>query len=163
MRLVGHGRSVDAPRGWDVRIFRRQGAAPVLHLATFPLNEQDGDFGAGPTGRMRPDDIFVALVEYLVDAQVRPGQGLFSASGCPRSLRASEFGPQQLQVTRRGQLGVQRFFTTQRRACCLYAVLRPVHKRPEELVRELNAVLRTIQFDTENSRDTGGLPIALPP
>jgi hypothetical protein len=98
---------------------------------------------------MRADDIFIAVVEYTVDAQVRPGQGLFSDFGCPTLLRASEFGPQQLQVTRRGQLGLQRFFTTHGRACCLYAVLRPVHKRPDDLVRQLNTVLRTIQFSAD--------------
>jgi hypothetical protein len=146
MRVAAHDRSVDVPAGWDARIYRRHGAAPVLHLATFPLKEQDGDFGAGPTGRMRGDDIFIALVEYLTGDKLRPGHGLFAPADFPLPLRAGEFNPRQLQVTRRGQLGVQRFFSEDRRPCCLYVVLQPGRRGPEELVKESNRVLATLRF-----------------
>jgi len=118
----------------------------VLHLATFPLKEQDGDFGAAPTGRMRSGDIFVALVEYRADKELRPGHGLFAPQNLPLPLRADEFGPQQLQVTRPGQLGVQRFFSQDGHACCLYVVLRPGSRTPTDLVTEVNRVLRTLHF-----------------
>jgi hypothetical protein len=146
MRVTGHGLSIDAPQGWEARIFRRDDAAPVLHLATFALLEKDGDFGAAATGRMRPNDAYAALVEYRCDAVVRPGVGLFSAMGRPATLRAHDFGPAQLQVTRTGQLGCQRFFTDVGRLFCLYAVIRPAGKAPALLARELSDVLATIEF-----------------
>lgn len=146
MRVSAHSRSIDVPPGWDVRIYRRRGAAPVLHVATFPLRERDGDFGAGPTGRMRSGDIFVALVEYLAGHKLRPGHGLFAPKGIPLPLRADEFRPNQLQVTRVGQLGVQRFFSQDERPCCLYVVLRPGGRAPSHLVKEVNRVLRTLRF-----------------
>ncbi len=146
MRVAGHGLSIDAPRGWEARIFCRDGAAPVLHAATFALLEKDGDFGAAATGRMRPDDAFAALVEYRSDAVVRPGVGLFADRERPATLKAHDFGPAQLQVTRAGQLGCQRFFTDVARPFCLYAVIRPASKRPELLARELSDVLATLEF-----------------
>jgi hypothetical protein len=146
MRVTGHGLSIDAPRGWEARIFRREGATPVLHVATFALLEQDGDFGAAATGRIRPDDSFASLVEYRSDAVVRPGVGLFAVMGRPATLRAHDFGPAQLQVTRAGQLGCQRFFTDGGRPFCLYAVIRPAAKRPELLARELSHVLATLEL-----------------
>jgi hypothetical protein len=146
VRVTGHDLSIDAPQGWEARIFRRDGAAPVLHVATFALREQDGDFGAAATGRMRPDDTFASLVEYRSDAVVRPGVGLFAAIGRPAALRAHDFGSAQLQVTRGGQLGCQRFFTDGGRPFCLYAVIRPAGKRPERLAKELSAVLGTLEF-----------------
>jgi hypothetical protein len=146
MRVIGHGLSIDAPLGWEARIFRRDGAAPVLHVATFALLEKDGDFGAAATGRMRSDDTFAALVEYRSDAVVRPGVGLFSAMGCPAMLRAHDFGPAQLQVTRAGQLGCQRVFTDVGRPFCVYGVIRPAGKGPGLLARELSGVLATLEL-----------------
>ncbi|HEY5343148.1 MAG TPA: hypothetical protein VIJ66_05760 [Solirubrobacteraceae bacterium] len=146
MRITGHGLSIDAPQGWEARIFRRDGAAPVLHVATFALREQDGDFGAAASGRMRPDDAFASLVEYRGDAVVRAGVGLFSAIGRPATLRAHDFGPAQLQVTRAGQLGCQRFFTDVGRPFCLYAAIRPAGKGPGRLARELSGVLATLEL-----------------
>lgn len=146
MRIAGHGLSIDAPQGWEARIFRRDGAAPVLHVATLALRERDGDFGAAATGRMRPDDVFAALIEYRSDAMVRPGVGLFSIMGAPGTLEAHDFGSAQLQVTRTGQLGCQRFFTDLERPFCLYAVIRPASKRPELLAKELSDVLVTLEL-----------------
>jgi hypothetical protein len=146
MRVTGHGLSIDAPQGWEARIFRRDGAAPVLHIATFALLEKDGDFGAAATGRMRRDDAYAALVEYRTDTVVRPGAGLFAAMGRPAALRAHDFGSAQLQVTRDGQLGCQRFFTDVGSPFCLYAVIRPASKRPELLAKELSGVLATLEL-----------------
>lgn len=153
MRVAAHGRSIDVPTGWEARIFRRPGNAPVLHIATFALRDQDGDFGAAATGRMRPDDVFAALVEYRSDEKLRPGQGLFAVTGRPAGPRAHEFKPNQLQVTRPGQLGSQRFFTDAGRPCCLYAVIQPVRKRPGLLVDALGHVLATLRFTTEQAPD----------
>lgn len=150
MRVTGHGRSIDVPSGWEARIFRRTGAAPVLHIATFVLRDDDGDFGAAATGRMGPDDVFTALFEYQVDEQLRPGRGLFSAAR-PSPPRADDFGVTQLQVTRRGQLGWQRFFTDAGRPCCLYAVIQPARKHADLLVKELARVLATLRLTADSA------------
>jgi hypothetical protein len=144
VRVAGHGLAIEAPGGWEARIFRRAGAAPVLHVATFALSDRDGDFGAAATGRMRSDDVFASLVEYRADAAVRPGVGLFAAVGRPPALRAADFGSAQLQVTRTGQLGCQRFFAEAGRPFCLYAVLAPAAKSTERLAKDLGRVLATL-------------------
>ncbi len=147
MRSSAHGLSIEAPAGWDVRISQNPGAAPILHVATFTLKPGDGGFGAGATGRMGPDDSFAALVEYLVDERVKPGLGLFAGPDWSPRLSINRFSSSQLEVTRPGQLGHQRFFTHDGRPFCLYAVLAPVRERPERLLRALSTVLATLRFD----------------
>jgi len=146
MRVAAHGLSIDAPHGWEARVFRRPGAAPVLHLASFSLHRDDGDYGAAATGRMRGDDVFAALLEFRIDDAVQPGVGLFEDRAGVPTLRAADFAPAQLQVTRPGQLGCQRFFSAHGRPFCLYAVLRPARRRPARLVRELRDVLATLRI-----------------
>ncbi len=146
MRVAGHGISIDVPAGWEARIFRRGGGGPVLHIATFELLDRDGDFGAAATGRMRDDDVFAALIEYRVDDQLRAGVGLFAAGGLPAPPEADEFDPMHLQVTRRGQLGRQRFFTHDSRPYCLYMVIQPVRRRLERPTGELSKVLATLEL-----------------
>jgi hypothetical protein len=152
VRVAAHGLAIDAPHGWEARIFRRPGAAPVLHVASFALHREDGDFGAAATGRMRADDAFAALLEYRVDQSVTPGVGLFEDSEGVPPLRARDFGPAQLQVTRPGHLGCQRFFAAHGRPFCLYAVVRPARRRPARLVRELRAVLATLELAPPQAR-----------
>lgn len=147
MRSSAHGLSIDTPPGWDVRISQHPGSAPILHVASFPLNSRDGGFGAGATGRMGPDDAFAALVGYLVDQPVRPGIGLFSGVGWSPRLSVDQFSARQLEVTRPGQIGHQRFFTHAGRPFCLYAVLAPVRERPERLLKALSSVLATLRFE----------------
>jgi hypothetical protein len=145
VRVTGHGLSVDVPSGWEARIFRRAGGGPVLHLATFLLEEGDGDFGAAATGRMRSGHCFAALIEYR-DPAILPGIGLFETTGRPTAPRLDEFAANQLQVTRRGQRGWQRFFSDAGRTCCLYAVIQPEHLRAEQLVDRLGGVLGTLEL-----------------
>jgi hypothetical protein len=145
VKIESHGLAVDLPSEWEGRIRQRTQAGPVLHLATFPLLASDGDFGAAATGRMRPDDVFAALLEYRSDARIQPGRGLFEQIARPLP-QAHEFDSRQLQVTRHGQLGWQRFFTEHERTCCLYAVIQPRQRRREALVDELRAVLATIEL-----------------
>lgn len=143
--ISGHGLAIDVPHGWEARIFRRADAAPVLHAASFPLHEHDGDFGAAATGRMRGDDRFLALVEYRPDARLRAGHGLFASHERPRP-HASRFSSRQLQVTRAGQLGWQHFFTASGRPCCLYAVVQPARLSAGRLVADLARVLATLEI-----------------
>jgi hypothetical protein len=147
VRIAAHGISIELPPGWEGRIFRRGEAGPILHAATFALHAHDGDFGAAATGRMRSDDRFIALIEYRPEGSLRAGHGLFADAGPPRPPHAHEFGPRQLQVTRRGQLGWQRFFSASGRALCLYAVVAPGARSAPELIRELNGVVGTLRLD----------------
>ncbi|HTU97629.1 MAG TPA: hypothetical protein VMF14_17410 [Solirubrobacteraceae bacterium] len=147
MRTTAHGLSVDVPAGWEARIVRLPESAPYLHLASFALTADVGQFGAGATAAMGPDTAFAALVEYLVDRHARPGTGLFASRRWPPRLRVGEFGHDRLQVMRPGHLGAQRFFTVGRRPFCLYTVIAPVRRRPAQLIGELSAVLATVAFD----------------
>jgi len=143
--ISGHGLAIEVPSGWEARIFRRADAAPVLHAASFPLHDHDGDFGAAATGRMRGDDRFLALVEYRPDGRLRAGHGLFAPASRPVP-RAPDFSPRQLQVTRAGQLGWQRFFTVAGRPCCVYAVVQPARLSAGRLVTDLARVLDTLEI-----------------
>lgn len=146
MKTSAHGLSIDVPRGWEARIVRRPPAPPFLHVASFALRADTGQFGAGVTARMGADCAFAALVEYQVDHQVRPGAGLFRSAGWDPRLRVGDFAHTQLQVMRPGHLGAQRFFTHAGRPFCLYTVISPARKRPARLVGELSAVLATLRF-----------------
>jgi hypothetical protein len=125
MRLAAYGISLELPRGWDGRIYRRPGASPTLHAANFQLPPDDADFGSGATGRMPPGGIFVALKEYAAGPNLRPGVGLYASHSLPLPLERRYFHPRALQVGRPGQAGFQHFFTARgRRPFCLYAVIR---------------------------------------
>lgn len=156
MKVAGHGISIDLPAGWEGRISRRQDAGPVLHIATFPLHPGDGDFGAAPTGRMRDGDAFAALLEFRDSERIRPGVGLYASAVRPIP-RVEEFGEMQLQVTRRGQLGWQRFFTEGGRTCCLYAVIQPAGRPPSRLVTRLQSVLATLELVVDAAGAADGL------
>jgi hypothetical protein len=150
MRTSAHGLSVEVPHGWEARIVRRAHSAPYLHVANFALKADAGQFGAAVTGRMGPDSVFAALVEYLVDEDVAASRGLFAARWRPR-VGLHELRPNQLQVTRSGHLGVQRFFTAAGRPYCLYAVIAPVRRRPAQLTGAVSAVLKTVRFEPRPS------------
>jgi hypothetical protein len=143
--VSGHGLQIDVPAAWEARIIGRPGGGPVLHVASFALHESDGDFGAAATGRMRPDDRFLAVIEYLPDERLRPGHGLFGARLAVPAWH--HFSPNQLQVTRPGQFGWQHFFTEANRPLCAYAVIRPGATPAPELACELAAVLAGLRVE----------------
>jgi hypothetical protein len=124
MRLSAYGISLELPRGWDGRIYRRPGASPTLHAANFGLPAEDGDFGSGATAHMPDGGVFLALKEYAAGPRLRPGVGLYASRSLPLPLSSRYFHPRALQVGRPGQAGFQHFFTAAgRRAFCLYAVI----------------------------------------
>ena len=114
---------------------------PVLHLANFALPPGRGDFGTGAVERMGPAHVFASLLEY--DA-VEAGRPLFAARGLPRPA-VTDFAQNALQRRLAGQLGVQRFFTEQGRAFCLYVVLGSRQHAPG-LVAQLHAALDGLQI-----------------
>src|SRR5712691_60999 len=141
-RLVAHGVGLVVPRGWEGRIVRRAAVNPaeqsrtVVHVASFPMPEERGDFGVGVTELMRSGDVFVTLFEYGPESLGRP---LFAPQGVPH-LAVDLFSPRRLQRTLSGQVGCQLFFTANDRPFCLYVVVAGrIHLRA--VVTEVNAML----------------------
>jgi hypothetical protein len=155
VRLAAHRIEVELPAGWDGRIYRHDGGAPVLHAASFGLPPSDGDFGSGATGLMPEGGAFLALKEFVPDRHLHPGKGLFADSYLPLPLDPRSFHPRALQVGRLAQAGMQRFFTTAGRPFCLYAVISTVPARSGHATR---AVDRVAQLSRIASSLTIGAP-----
>jgi len=149
MSLAAHGITVELPDGWDGRIYRLAGGAPILHAASFALPASDGDFGSSATGVMPDGGAFFALKEYVPDRRLHPGRGLFAARALRAPLDARRFHPRALQVGRRGQAGMQHFFTAGERPFCLYAVISTIRAQAHAAsvpgrLDELNQVVSSL-------------------
>jgi hypothetical protein len=155
-RLAGSGIAVGVPSGWDGRIYTREpepngmrsrSAIPapaettgaVLHVASFPLPPDAGDYGGGAVELMARKDLLVVLFEHGAQSAHTP---LFAATSIPR-LAASDVSTTQLQRTLEGQGGVQRFFTVADRAFCLYVVFGSYARRVRT-IPVVNAILGTL-------------------
>jgi hypothetical protein len=149
-RLSRAGVSVDLPTDWEGSI--DGGGFPqladgarkptVFHAGSFPLPPQRGSFGSGATELMNTDDVFIVLFEYGPDSVGAP---LFSTQGLPHELSPGDFDRDALQHALPGQSGLQRFFTDNGRAFCLYVVIGS-HIDRSELVPRVNQVLATIEI-----------------
>lgn len=152
MRIAAHAIELELPRGWDGRLYRLAGSPPILHAASFPLPHQDGDFGSGATAAIPPGGAFLALKEYEPGPRLLPGVGLFASHGIPLPLMPEHFHPRALQVGRRGQAGLQRFFTASGRPFCLYAVIESRGAtsasvaRAHDRVGQLSGILKTLKI-----------------
>lgn len=144
-RFSGGDLTIDLPAGWEVRIAKAQdrAASTLLHAATFELPARRGDFGSGAVELMTPLDTFVTLFEFGPDSV---GQPLFANQGLPRDLDPDAFHPAALQRVIPGQAGVQRFFTENGRAFCLYAVIGSWSER-QRLVPRVSDLLAGVTVD----------------
>ena len=152
--LRSEGVSVALPPGWEGRILRRApegemvpageggGATVVAHAATFPIPPEMGDFGGGAVTTMGPSDVLVVLFEYGPESVGTP---LFSEEGIP-AIRPTDATPGVLRMMLEGQSGIQRFFTANGRAFCLYVVLGS-HRRRIGLVGVANELLRSLRIE----------------
>jgi hypothetical protein len=145
--MSGLGVQVGTLPGWDVRVFRRAAAAQertntVVHAATVSLTGEVGDYGDGLVQRLTVNDVFIALVEFDPSAAMTP---LFRAQGLPRALAPDDLARSALQHAVGSQSGVQRFFSEQQRAWCLYVVVGS-HDRRGGLMSRANALLDTIEI-----------------
>lgn len=118
--LAAYGISLALPPAWEGYAFRHDGGEPTLHVASFRLPHADGEFGSRATAAMPADGLFLALTEYLVEAD-DVDRGIFAAPP-PRRLRPEQLGPHTLLRAVAGQRGAQRFFSAAGRAFCLYVV-----------------------------------------
>jgi hypothetical protein len=136
------GLSAKLPLGWEARIFRRAPEAhesthPVLHVASFALPQDRGDFGSGAVDLMGPDDVLITVLEY---DRASAGTALFANEGLPRALDRGLFSPMTLQRMIPGQAGAQVFFNQAGRAFCLYVVLGS-WARADILIPRVNTML----------------------
>jgi hypothetical protein len=162
--LQAHGLTVEPPRGWEGRIFRRPehgevssaaAGAPgapapqgeetyaVVHVATIPLPVTVADYASDAVPDLGPNDALVIVKEF---APSEAGTPLFAPVGLPRSLDPDAFDPATLQRRLPGQAGVQRFFHESERAFCLYVVLGGYSNR-HSVVPGVNAVLSSVLID----------------
>jgi hypothetical protein len=151
MRIAAHGIGLELPHGWNGRLYRVAGSPPILHAASFALPHEDGDFGSGATAAIPPAGAFLALKEYEPGPRLLPGVGLFASHAIPLPLTPGHFHPRALQVGRRGQAGLQHFFTASGRPFCLYAVIETIGAssasiaRTHDRVGQLNRILTTLK------------------
>jgi len=155
-RITGSGIAVDVPAGWDGRIYTRVPAptagrrpdaafaqgettAAVVHIASFPLPPETGDYGGGAVELMSSKDLLVVLFEHGAQSANTP---LFAPTSIPR-LAATDVSTMQLQRLLEGQGGVQRFFTVAGRAFCLYVVFGSYARRVRT-VPVVNGILDTL-------------------
>jgi hypothetical protein len=155
VKLRAHGITAVVPRGWDGRIFRRAESevvaapgvgssgvpqsgwtAPVLHLGSFGLPDDRGDYGSGAVNRMRSDDVFLALVEFGPESV---GTAMFARTGLPR-LRARDVTAATMQRPIPNMGGVQHFRTVSGRAFCCYAVVGSLARRSTLVERLISAL-----------------------
>jgi hypothetical protein len=150
--LDAHGIRVELPSGWSGRLFWRDGGAARLHAASYPVALSDGEFGDASTRAMPATGAaFVALLEYLPGAGLKPGSGLFSSRRIPRPLDPTAFAANRMAHPRPGQVGAQHFFTASGRAFCLYVVIAGVRLERRAQLAHVDHVLGTLQIDRRNS------------
>ncbi|MET0567008.1 MAG: hypothetical protein ABW021_11255 [Acidimicrobiia bacterium] len=149
-RISRSGITVDVPDAWEGTIsggdfqLESDGAVEptVMHVASFPLPAERGSFGTGAVELMSTSDVFMTLFEYGPESAGTP---LFEAEGIPRQFAAREFDRNALQRAMPGQTGLQRFFTHEGRAFCLYIVLGS-HVDRADILPRVNAVLETLEI-----------------
>jgi uncharacterized surface protein with fasciclin (FAS1) repeats len=112
----------------------------VVHIATIALPKGVGDFASGAVEQLGANDALIVVFEYDSASIDQP---LFATRGLPRRLEPSDFSPNVLQRSIRGQAGAQVFFQDAGRAFCLYVVLGSFQNRAR-LVPEVNRVLATV-------------------
>lgn len=156
-RLAGSGIDVDVPSGWEGRIYTHSSARgragfnsaatrteqpttnAVLHVASFPLPPNTGDYGGGAVEQMSNKDLLVVLMEHGEESL---DTALFAPQGIPR-VTADDVSTMCLQRLIEGQGGVQKFFTESGRTFCLYVVFGSFARRVRTIA-VVNDILRTI-------------------
>lgn len=145
-RITSSGLSVSPPSGWEATIYQRPALPgevtyPVVHAATVPLVAGRGDYGGGLVETLAAEDVFVSFLEFGPEAAESP---LFTQLRAVPGLTPDMYRSRQLQRTIVGQAGVQRFFTVEGRAFCLYSVIGAMANRLA-LTARANQVIGSFQ------------------
>jgi hypothetical protein len=160
--MADRGIEVELPPGWEGEIYRRDPGEvrydegvprsrqlqpttrSVVHLGSFPLPPDRGDYGSGAVEIMRDEDVLVILFEFEPESAT---EVMFAGSGVPYPLDPDDFGPNQMQRPLEGMAGIQRFFNVdEERSFCLFVVIGSYTRR-RELVAKVNAVLANITIE----------------
>jgi hypothetical protein len=127
VNVAAHGLQIEAPDGWEARIYRRpldpkepNTRFPIVHAANFALPSDPGDFGSGAVRVMGTGGVFIALLEY---GPAYRGQRKFRIVQAPPQVEATEFAYNTVQIFVAGQLGLQQFFEFKAHTFCLYVVV----------------------------------------
>jgi hypothetical protein len=126
--ISGFGISAALPTGWDAKLYKNEGrdsdavTAPVLQAANFPLPADDGDFATGAAESMTVGDLLIVLMEYVPDSELTVGKGLFEPLGIPSEIAVDDLEPRCMPQMIPNLAAVQRFFSENGRAFCLYMV-----------------------------------------
>jgi hypothetical protein len=147
--LVDHGISIDVPAGWEARLSvpalpPPAVNLPVLHMADFAMPRRRSSYAvetAATMGRAQ-GGVVVSLVEFGSDlADV----GLYAPQGAP-TVHPRDLDTRALQIPRRDQGAVQRFFSVSGRAFALYVVA-SVDGRTVGRLTAVNAALASLQVE----------------
>ena len=136
--ITMQGLTVEVPVGWEARIqhstAEESGARrfPIMHAATVPLAANRADYGGGVVEKLGGSDVFVSLIEFGDEAV---GSALYEPVDALPTITPDMLHPFQLQRRLAGQAGVQRFFTLEGRAFCLYVVIGSFGRRIELTAR----------------------------
>lgn len=145
MILRKEGISVDLPPGWEGRAFVPDAPPPslnfpVLHAASFAMVPDDSSFAGRLAAAMSRRDAMFSLVEY--DPRLA-GDALFRENSLPIVVSPADVHPMAMQVPRRGQGAVQRFFAASKRAFCLYVIVGDDRAR----FAQLNHILASLRVE----------------
>jgi hypothetical protein len=157
-KVMGHGVAASVPDGWAGRVFREvlkgpEVCGPTMHIGNFAIPGDDTGFAGRMMSEVSSGRVAMVLQEYLPDAVLQPGVGLYSANGVPAKLSLADFDPRTLQSVQDGQVGVQRFFTVGRRLFVFYAVLGQSGAQDDGAVAALGSILGGLQL--ASSPDAG--------
>lgn len=159
-QLEDRGIVVAVPAGWEGEIYRREPDSvsfdertppsrriqpttrTVVHIGSFPLPGDRGDYGSGAVEIMRDEDVLVILFEFEPESAT---ETMFSHEGIPYPIQPRDFDPNQMQRPLAGMAGVQRFFHVGERAFCLFVVIGSFAQRIA-LTDKVNAVLAEVQI-----------------
>jgi hypothetical protein len=157
--MSDRGIGLELPPGWEGEIYRRSPGEvrydervprdrqlqpttrSVVHLGSFPLPPDRGDYGSGAVEIMRDEDVLVILFEFEPESATT---AQFASSGLPYPIAPNDFDPNQMQRPLPGMAGYQRFFNVDgERSFCLFVVIGSYARR-KELAPKINAVLANI-------------------
>jgi hypothetical protein len=137
--MRGHGISIRLPAGWTGVIYKRSGALPILHAASFKLPPVDGDDGAlRAISRMHTDDVLFVML-----------QGTPKFAGYPRRRLPIQLKPDNFGAPVEGMPLSHAFarvsFTYRSRAYDLWVEFATKPARGP-VVQEANRVLRSMHL-----------------
>lgn len=165
MDITRDGIEATVPPGWDVRFAgtprtglsaaqEESEPSPFLHAATFQLPSTRGTFGGGAIDVMGSNDVFIALVDCGIKAA---GTALFTAKGPSWPIEPDHFVPGTTFHRLPGRAGVQRAFTAEGRAMCLFAVIGD-YKNRSSLAPIVNQFLAGLKIHPLGNAGSGPPP-----